>query len=348
MELTLIPWSDDDLRVLERANSIDMTRFLGGVESNEDLAARHALYVGFAEAGGGRMFRVEVDGESAGYAGWWDEVHEGMPVFEVGCAVGPERQGRGVATEALTRVIELAQASEPRRDRRVRRRGQRRLERAVPAAGLRTARRGHLPHGRRRFRREHLGDRREDDDVDVTLHRWSPGDQSVLERANTPEMTRFLGGPETPEKLLERHENYLRHWESGHAHMFRIDVDGVPAGSIGWWRIEHKGTPAYETGWGVEPEWQGRGVARLALRRLIADVRADGERTLLVAYPGVENPGSNALCRGAGFTHTGSETAPWRGGELTFNIWELDMSPLDLAGREPEVDERFAGGHARP
>src|SRR4051812_38651124 len=74
MELTLIPWSDDDLRVLERANSIDMTKFLGGVESDEDLAARHALYVGFAQAGGGRMFRVEVDGESAGYAGWWDEV----------------------------------------------------------------------------------------------------------------------------------------------------------------------------------------------------------------------------------------------------------------------------------
>lgn len=114
MELMLIPWSEDDLRVLERANSTDMTRFLGGVESDEDLAARHALYVGFAEAGGGRMFRLEVDGEPAGYAGWWDEVHEGMPVFEVGCAVGPEHQGRGVATEALTRVIELAQASEPR------------------------------------------------------------------------------------------------------------------------------------------------------------------------------------------------------------------------------------------
>ena len=37
--------------------------------------------------------------------------------------------------------------------------------------------------------------------MDVTLHRWSPDDQSVLERANTPEMTRFLGGPETPEQL---------------------------------------------------------------------------------------------------------------------------------------------------
>ena len=178
----------------------------------------------------------------------------------------------------------------------------------------------------------------------VALTRWHPEDLPVLERANTPEMTRFLGGTETPEKLLQRHENYLRYWESGHAHMFRIDVDGVPAGTIGWWRMEHNGRPAYETGWGVEPEWQGRGIARMALRQLIADVRADGERDLLVAYPGVDNSPSNALCRGAGFAHTGTETAPWRGGELTFNIWELDMSPLDLEGREPDVDERFTGG----
>jgi RimJ/RimL family protein N-acetyltransferase len=114
MQLTLVPWSDGDRGVLERANSSEMTRFLGGVESDDDLAARHALYVGFAEAGGGGMFRVDVDDEPAGYAGWWDEVHEGMPVFEIGCAVSPGWQGRGVATEALRRVVELAQATDPR------------------------------------------------------------------------------------------------------------------------------------------------------------------------------------------------------------------------------------------
>jgi RimJ/RimL family protein N-acetyltransferase len=182
----------------------------------------------------------------------------------------------------------------------------------------------------------------------LTLRRWSPEDLPVLERANTPQMTRYLGGPETPEQLVERHPRYLRLWESGEARMFRIDVDGVPAGSIGWWRVEHDGRDAYETGWGVEPEWQGQGIATRAFRLLIADVRAEGTRHLLVAYPGVDNPGSNALCRRAGFTHTGSETAAWRCGELTFNIWELDMSPLDLAGREPDVDERFAGSGLEP
>ncbi|MEU1971901.1 GNAT family N-acetyltransferase [Microbacterium sp. NPDC019599] len=178
----------------------------------------------------------------------------------------------------------------------------------------------------------------------VTLRRWSTEDLPVLERANTPEMTKHLGGPETAEQVVARHARYLRLWEAGDAHMFRIDVDGEPAGAIGWWHVEHDGRPAYETGWGVEPRWQGHGVASEALRQLIADVRADGERDLLVAYPGVDNPGSNALCRRAGFALTGSNTMPWRGAELTFNIWVLDMSPLDLTGREPDVDERFDEG----
>ncbi|WP_243076130.1 GNAT family N-acetyltransferase [Microbacterium sp. SS28] len=114
LQMTLVPWSDVDFAVLERANSVAMTEYLGGVESPDDLVARHAEYVAFAETGEGAMFRVEVDGEPAGYAGWWSEQHEGEPVWEVGCAVEPGWQGRGVATEAVRRVIALARESDPR------------------------------------------------------------------------------------------------------------------------------------------------------------------------------------------------------------------------------------------
>ncbi|QEO14490.1 GNAT family N-acetyltransferase [Agromyces intestinalis] len=160
----------------------------------------------------------------------------------------------------------------------------------------------------------------------LTLVPWSADDLPLLVRANAPEMTRFIGGPETSEQLSERNERYLRLNETGEAHMFRVDADGVPAGSIGWWRVEHDGEPAYETGWFVLPEWQGHGVARAALREVVRRVAEVGDRRWLVAYPGVDNPASNALCRSAGFEHVGGGTMPWRGGELAFNTWALDVS----------------------
>ncbi len=55
-----------------------------------------------------------------------------------------------------------------------------------------------------------------------------------------------------------------------------------------------------------------------------------------VACPGIDNAASNALCRSTGFTCTGSGVEPWRGGELAFHVWVLDISEGDLAGRERE------------
>ena len=178
-------------------------------------------------------------------------------------------------------------------------------------------------------------------DPQVTIERWSRDDLPLLEWANTPEMTRHLGGPETPDEIDRRHARYLASWESGDAEMYRIEVGGRPAGGIGFWEVEHNGAPAYEAGWNVLPEAQGRGVATDALRLLIAHVRRRGDRSLLVAYPWAENAASSALCRRAGFEHRGSSTGPWRGAEATFENWVLDMSPQESAGREPDVDERF-------
>lgn len=177
-----------------------------------------------------------------------------------------------------------------------------------------------------------------------TIRPWDADDLPLLVRANTAEMTAHLGGPESDEELRERHERYLRLTASGEASMYVIDLDGAPAGTIGFWRVEHDGVPAYEAGWSVFPEFQGSGVAASALHLVIRAVTARGDRELLVAYPGVGNPASNALCRRAGFEHRGSNTMPWRGGELAFNIWVLDMSPLDLEGREPDLEEPFGEG----
>lgn len=75
------------------------------------------------------------------------------------------------------------------------------------------------------------------ENVTVRLVPWSAGDMPVLERSNTPEMTVYLGGPESPEKLAERQARFLRLWESGEARMFTIQVAGIPdaVGSVGYW-----------------------------------------------------------------------------------------------------------------
>ncbi len=59
---------------------------------------------------------------------------------------------------------------------------------------------------------------------EVSLRPWTVDDLAVLERGNTPEMTRFLGGPESREKLLARHAKFLRLGELGEARMFTIRV----------------------------------------------------------------------------------------------------------------------------
>ena len=163
--------------------------------------------------------------------------------------------------------------------------------------------------------------------MDVTLRPWddAPENLELLFRMNTAAMTAHLGGPESADEIHARHRRYLAHPADGTSRMYRIDVDDEAAGNIGYWPTDEGGIPAFETGWGVVPEFQGRGVARDALRQLIALARADGRRALLVAYPGEDNAPSNALCRGAGFRPGRLHTEPWRGAELTFRVWTLAL-----------------------
>lgn len=111
--IALRPWGPGDLPVLQRANSRAMTRFLGGPETPEQLAARHAEYLD--PGSGARMFRIDVDGEPVGCAGWWEEEHDSEPVYEIGCAIEVAHQGRGLATAALAEVVRLAAEQGDRR-----------------------------------------------------------------------------------------------------------------------------------------------------------------------------------------------------------------------------------------
>jgi RimJ/RimL family protein N-acetyltransferase len=156
--------------------------------------------------------------------------------------------------------------------------------------------------------------------VQLTLVPWHAGDLAVLERANSAEMTRFLGGPELPEALAARHAEYLSLVSTGAGAMFRVEVAGEVAGYAGWWTEQHEGSPVCEVGCAVEPPWQGQGVATEALRRVIADAVATTGRPV-VGYAAIDNEASNALCRRTGFELRGTGVFPSDDGDMPVNIW---------------------------
>ncbi|NKQ24535.1 GNAT family N-acetyltransferase [Streptomyces galbus] len=168
---------------------------------------------------------------------------------------------------------------------------------------------------------EHSGGER------VRLEPWAPGDFWLLERANTPEMTAHLGGPESPEKLADRHRRYLA-LDAGRMYRVVLDGTGETVGSIGYWEHEGQDGTVWETGWGVLPEFQGRGLAAVAARALVEAVREAGGHRFLHAYPSVDHPASNSVCRRAGFTLLGQIDFEYpKGHWLTSNDWCLDLRP---------------------
>lgn len=81
-----------------------MTEHVGGPESAEKIAERQARY----QVPGSRQYRIVVDGEDAGWVGYWEREWLGEKVWETGWSVLPGFQGRGVASEATRKLIEIA------------------------------------------------------------------------------------------------------------------------------------------------------------------------------------------------------------------------------------------------
>ncbi|MEV0643173.1 GNAT family N-acetyltransferase [Streptomyces sp. NPDC050619] len=160
----------------------------------------------------------------------------------------------------------------------------------------------------------------------VRLVPWAEGDFWLLRRINSPEMTEHLGGPETEERLVDRHRRYV---ESAPGQMYRVALagGGESVGSVGFWeRVWRDGT-VWEAGWGVLPEFQGRGLAVRAARAVVEAARAAGGHRYLHAFPKVDNTASNAVCRRAGFTLLGPVAFEYpKGHSITSNDWRVDLA----------------------
>lgn len=163
----------------------------------------------------------------------------------------------------------------------------------------------------------------------IGLRPYGEGDLGLLQATlGDPEMTVYLGGPESAEKLRQRHERYLALRDSEWDRMFVIlaGEQQLPAGTIGYWEHEHQGEADWETGWSVLPAFQRQGIATEATRAIIERLRADGRRRFLYAFPTLENLASNAICRKAGFSLEGVSDYEYpKGYPIQCNIWRVDL-----------------------
>jgi RimJ/RimL family protein N-acetyltransferase len=89
----------------------------------------------------------------------------------------------------------------------------------------------------------------------------------------------------------------------------------VVAGTVTLWQEEGLS----EIGWMVLPEFQGRGLAKAAVRELLQ--RAKDRWGPIHAYPGVENGPSNGICRSLGFDLVGEQEKTFAGRVLRSNHW---------------------------
>jgi RimJ/RimL family protein N-acetyltransferase len=166
---------------------------------------------------------------------------------------------------------------------------------------------------------------------EIRLEPWAEGDLPLLERLmGDPAMTEHLGGPEPPEKIVERQGRYERLPDTGTGRMFKIvdSESGEAVGSVGYWERPEGDDTVYETGWSVLPEFQGRGIATTATAQVIELTKAERKHQFLHAYPSVENHASNAICRKLGFELVGIDEYEYpkdSGNIMRCNDFRLDL-----------------------
>ncbi|WP_040950598.1 GNAT family N-acetyltransferase [Gorillibacterium massiliense] len=166
------------------------------------------------------------------------------------------------------------------------------------------------------------------DAVQVELRAWSEDDLVLLRLQNTPEMTEHLGGPESEEKLLNRHQRYLNISGQKTGNMF--SVVQLPhrekVGSVGYWDSDWQGEEVYETGWSILPLYQNKGLATAAMLQVIGIVKRERKYRSIHAFPAIDNPGSNGVCRKLGFTLDGPcEVEYPKGSMMQSNHWFLEL-----------------------
>jgi RimJ/RimL family protein N-acetyltransferase len=152
-------------------------------------------------------------------------------------------------------------------------------------------------------------------------------------------MMTYLGGPESEEKLLERHAKYLAidgtstgraidGTSTGRVFVITVGPERTAAGWVGAWQTTWQDEPAWETGWFVLPAFQGRRLASRGAALALEAAAAEGRYRFVYAFPALENGPSNGVCAKLGFEMVGTESLEYPPGSdiwMECTIWRHEL-----------------------
>ncbi|NVI92644.1 GNAT family N-acetyltransferase [Actinomadura sp. BRA 177] len=142
-----------------------------------------------------------------------------------------------------------------------------------------------------------------------------------------PVMMAELGGPLPEDGMAAKVRRDVADAAADRSWIKMITPAGDPAavaGTVSLWSHTKDGETFSEIGWMVLPEWQGRGVAKRAVRTVLEAAREDGRWGTVHAFPATTNAPSNGICRSLGFTFVEEKEVVFAGKSLRANHWLIE------------------------
>ncbi|MFJ9434576.1 GNAT family N-acetyltransferase [Streptomyces sp. NPDC101490] len=143
-----------------------------------------------------------------------------------------------------------------------------------------------------------------------------------------PTMMVDLGGPLPREGMAAKVERDVQSAIQGTQWIKMIipnEIEpAVVAGTVTLWSHNADGQQMTEIGWMVLPEFQGRGLGKLAVRTLLELARKEDRWGVVHAFPAIANAPSNGICQSVGFRFLGEEDVTFADRVLRTNHWAID------------------------
>ncbi|MFJ9607792.1 GNAT family N-acetyltransferase [Kitasatospora sp. NPDC101176] len=153
-----------------------------------------------------------------------------------------------------------------------------------------------------------------------------------------PVMMAELGGPLPRERVVQRLRKDVREVAEDRSWIKVIVPAGngpeVVAGGVALWSYEEGGGVVSEIGWSVLPAFQGRGLAKAAVRELLDAAARDGRWGGVHAFPAVTNGPSNGVCRALGFRLLGEREVDFADRVLRCHDWVVTPGEHRRSGTE--------------